>query len=401
MTGPADAGLADAGRFRVEGTSGRARAATLRLARGTVHTPCFMPVGTLGTVKSLTPGELRAAGVEVLLGNAYHLYLRPGTRVLEELGGLHRFMGWDGPILTDSGGYQVFSLARINRIDDEGVTFRSHLDGSLHRLTPELSMEIQAAIGSDIRMAFDECPPGEASREVARTAVERTLAWLERCRVRHETLQEEDPDRRGLLFPIVQGAAWDDLRIESLEGTLARGEWPGFAIGGLSVGEEKEVTHRVLDTLEPALPAGRPRYLMGVGYPDDVIEAVRRGVDMFDCVAPTRNGRNGTAFTAEGRLNIKGARFASDPAPLDETCDCPCCSGYSRAYLRHLFVSNELLGLRLLSLHNVRFLIRLTSHARAAILRGEYDRWADDWLDTYRRGSPRPATEHEGEDGSC
>ncbi|MCZ0933734.1 MAG: tRNA guanosine(34) transglycosylase Tgt [Gemmatimonadetes bacterium] len=400
VTGPADGG-----RFNVEGTSGRARAATLRLSRGTIHTPCFMPVGTLGTVKSLTPGELRDAGVEVLLGNAYHLYLRPGTRVLEEIGGLHRFMGWDGPILTDSGGFQVFSLARINRIDDEGVTFRSHLDGSLHRLTPELSMEIQAAIGSDIRMAFDECPPGEASPEAARTAVERTLAWLARCRESHEAHRDVNraahPDGGGLLFPIVQGASCDDLRLESVERTLAMGEWPGIGIGGLSVGEEKEVTHRVLDTIEPALPPDRPRYLMGVGYPDDVIEAVRRGVDMFDCVAPTRNGRNGTAFTAQGRLNIKGARFASDPAPLDETCDGPCCTDYSRAYLRHLFVSNELLGLRLLSLHNVRFLIRLTSQARAAILRGEYDRWADDWLATYRRGFPRPATEEEGEDGPC
>ncbi|MDE2719813.1 tRNA guanosine(34) transglycosylase Tgt [Candidatus Palauibacter polyketidifaciens] len=410
MTGPADAatgppdaaaGPTDAGRFRVEGTSGRARAATLRLSRGTIHTPCFMPVGTLGTVKSLTPGELRDAGVEVLLGNAYHLYLRPGTRVLQELGGLHRFMGWDGPILTDSGGFQVFSLARINRIDDEGVTFRSHLDGSLHRLTPELSMEIQAAIGSDIRMAFDECPPAESSPEAARTAVERTLAWLARCRASHEAHRDAHPDEDGLLFPIVQGASCEDLRLESVERTLAMGEWPGVGIGGLSVGEEKDVTHRVLDAIEPVLPADRPRYLMGVGYPDDVIEAVRRGVDMFDCVAPTRNGRNGTAFTAEGTLNIKGARFASDPAPLDETCDGPCCTDYSRAYLRHLFVSGELLGLRLLSLHNVRFLIRLTSHARAAILRGQYDRWADDWLATYRRGPPSPATEQEGEDGPC
>ncbi|WP_420633726.1 tRNA guanosine(34) transglycosylase Tgt [Candidatus Palauibacter sp.] len=388
------------GRFRLEGTSGRARAGALSLARGEIRTPCFMPVGTLGTVKSLTPGELREAGVEVLLGNAYHLYLRPGTRVLTELGGLHRFMGWDGPILTDSGGFQVFSLARINEIDDEGVTFRSHLDGSLHRLTPELSMDIQAAIGADIRMAFDECPPGEASREAVRTAVERSLAWLERCRARHETHSGRG-GRGGLLFPIVQGASFGELRLESIERTLAMGDWPGIGIGGLSVGEEKEVTHRVLDAIEPSLPQDRPRYLMGVGYPDDLVEAVRRGVDMFDCVAPTRNGRNGTAFTAQGRFNIKGARFATDPAPLDETCDCACCARYSRAYLRHLFVSGELLGLRLLSLHNVRFLIRLTSLARAAILRGEYDRWADDWLATYRRGIPRAGTQEEGEDAEC
>ena len=386
----ADGRVTAAGHFRLDGTSGRARAGVLDLPRGTIHTPCFMPVGTLGTVKSLTPGELRAAGVEILLGNAYHLYLRPGTRVLKELGGLHRFMGWDGPILTDSGGFQVFSLARINEIDDEGVTFRSHLDGSLHRLTPELSMDIQAVIGSDIRMAFDECPPGEASREAVRTAVERSLAWLERCRDSHEANLDAHPDSGGLLFPIVQGASFEDLRLESIERTLAAGEWPGIGIGGLSVGEAKDATHRVLDVIEPALPSDRPRYLMGVGYPDDVVEAVRRGVDMFDCVAPTRNGRNGTAFTAEGRLNIRGARFAADPAPLDATCDCACCAGYSRAYLRHLFVSNELLGLRLLSLHNVRFLIRLTSLARAAILRGDYGRWADAWLATYRRGPAAP-----------
>ena len=374
--------MTDGGHFRLEGNSGRARAGVLTLDRGAIHTPCFMPVGTLGTVKSLTPGDLRAAGVEILLGNAYHLYLRPGTRILRELGGLHRFMGWNGPILTDSGGFQVFSLARINEIDDEGVTFRSHLDGSLHRLTPELSMEIQAAIGADIRMAFDECPPGDASRDDARTAVERSLAWLARCRDHH--------DGGGLLFPIVQGAAYEDLRLESAERTLAAGDWPGIGIGGLSVGEEKEVTHRVLDALEPALPVRRPRYLMGVGYPDDIIEAVRRGVDMFDCVAPTRNGRNGTAFTSEGQINIKGARFASDPAPLDASCDCACCARYSRAYLRHLFVSGELLGMRLLSLHNVRFLIRLTTRARAAILRDDYDRWARDWLAAYRSGrSPR------------
>ena len=377
--------MTDVGRFHLDGTSGRARAGVLRLERGTIQTPCFMPVGTLGTVKSLTPGELRDAGVEILLGNAYHLYLRPGLPVLRDLGGLHRFMGWDGPILTDSGGFQVFSLARINEIDDEGVTFRSHLDGSLHRLTPELSMEAQAAIGSDIRMAFDECPPGEASRETARTAVERSLVWLRRCRDHHERHADG-----GLLFPIVQGASFEDLRLESVERTLAAGDWPGIGIGGLSVGEAKEVTHRVLDAIEPALPPDRPRYLMGVGYPDDLVEAVRRGVDMFDCVAPTRNGRNGTAFTPEGQLNIKGARFATDSAPLDATCDAPCCTDYSRAYLRHLFVSRELLGLRLLSLHNVRFLIRLTTRARAAILRGDYDRWARDWLATYRSGPSAP-----------
>ncbi|MDX1577911.1 MAG: tRNA guanosine(34) transglycosylase Tgt [Gemmatimonadota bacterium] len=380
-------------RFRLEGTDGRARAGTLRLDRGEVRTPVFMPVGTLGTVKSLAPDELEAAGVEILLGNAYHLYLRPGLDVLEKMRGLHRFMAWDRPILTDSGGFQVFSLARINEIDDEGVTFQSHLDGSRHRLTPELSMDIQATIGSDIRMALDECPPGEASRDVARRAVERSLAWLARCRDRHAAIVEGDGGEGGdpgLLFPICQGAAYDDLRLESLERTLVLDDWPGIAVGGLSVGESKEVTRSVLDGLEPALPAGLPRYLMGVGYPDDLVEAIRRGIDMFDCVAPTRNGRNGTAFTADGHINIKGARFATDEGPLDESCDCACCAGYTRAYLRHLFVADELLGLRLLSLHNVRFLVRLTSSARAAILRGDFEAWANAWLARYR-GSREPA----------
>ncbi len=358
-----------------------------------------MPVGTLGTVKSLTPQELEDAGVEILLGNAYHLYLRPGTEVLEKMGGLHRFMDWERPILTDSGGFQVFSLARINQIDDEGVTFQSHLDGSRHRLTPELSMEIQAAIGSDIRMAFDECAPGESSRQAARTAVDRSLAWLERCRARHEALLGEagSPEGTALLFPIIQGASFGDLRMESLARTLEIGDWPGIGIGGLSVGETKEVTYEVLDELEPALPGDRPRYLMGVGYPDDLVESIRRGFDMFDCVAPTRNGRNGTAFTPEGQVNIKGARFAEDPDPLDETCDCTCCTRYSRAYLRHLFVSKELLGLRLLSLHNVRFLVRLTSFARAAILRGDFAGWADDWLARYRGGVVSLETRPNGE----
>ena len=346
-----------------------------------------MPVGTLGTVKSLTPGELEEAGVKILLANAYHLHLRPGTEVLESFGGLHQFMSWDRPILTDSGGFQVFSLARINEIDDDGVTFQSHLDGSRHRLTPELSMDIQNSIGSDIRMAFDECLPGEASREMARTAVERSLHWLERCRDRHEELVSGGCGGTALLFPICQGASYDDLRLESLERTLSVGDWPGIGIGGLSVGESKEVTRNVLDILEPKLPLHRPRYLMGVGYPDDLIESISRGVDMFDCVAPTRNGRNGTAFTGAGRINIKGARFAKDQGPLDEACDCPCCSKYSRAYLRHLFVSDELLGLRLLSLHNVWFLVRLTSSARAAILRGDFEVWAEDWLARYHGGS--------------
>lgn len=374
------------GVFELDGTDGRARAGRLTLARGEIRTPCFMPVGTLGTVKSLTPDDLGAAGVEILLGNAYHLYLRPGLDVIRASGGLHRFMNWNRPILTDSGGFQVFSLARINEVNDEGVTFQSHIDGSRHRLTPERSIEIQAVLGSDIVMALDECPSGDAGREQARVAVERSLTWLSRCRDRHDELSQSGSDApaSGLLFPIFQGASYEDLRLESLERTLALGPWPGLGIGGLSVGEPKDVTLRILDRCEGAMPGGIPRHLMGVGYPEDVIEAVRRGVDMFDCVAPTRNGRNGTAFTAMGRMNMKGARFATDQRPLDPGCACEACRHYTRAYIRHLFVCDELLGLRLLSLHNVHFLIQLTSAARAAILRGHFEDWADEWLARYR-----------------
>jgi len=414
----------EVGAFRLEGTDGSARAGTLRTARGTIETPCFMPVGTQGTVKSLTPGELVDAGARMVLGNAYHLYLRPGLEVFRRVGGLHRFMGWTGPLLTDSGGFQVFSLARINEVDDDGVTFQSHLDGSRHRLTPERSMAIQACLGADVVMALDECPPGSADRSTARRAVERSLAWLDRCREAHDELRERaaeawegrprseegreatigptgdplpgvaplpgeapgPPWAPGLLFPIFQGASFVDLRRESLERTLERGPWPGIGIGGLSVGEPREVTYEILEACEPSLPRGSPRYLMGVGYPEDVLEAIRHGVDLFDCVAPTRNGRNGTAFTSLGKVNVPVARFATDTRPLDPECGCPCCSGYSRAYLRHLFVMDELLGLRLLSLHNVHFLLDLTSRARRAILRGEFESWSGDWLARYRDG---------------
>ncbi|MFQ5746640.1 MAG: tRNA guanosine(34) transglycosylase Tgt [Gemmatimonadota bacterium] len=379
--------------FAIEGTDGRARAGTLALENGDVPTPCFMPVGTQGTVKLLTPEDLRAAGARIILGNTYHLYLRPGLEVLRLAGGLRRFMSWPGPTLTDSGGFQIFSLARINRVEDRGVTFQSHIDGARHELTPEKVVDIQAVLGSDIMMALDECPPGEADLLRARQAMERTLRWLERCRRRHAELVERQdsaaPDetpRAGLLFPVFQGAAHEDLRRESIERTLALGPWPGLAIGGLSVGETKETTLRILDACEPLMPPGLPRYLMGVGYPEDLLEAVRRGVDMFDCVAPTRNGRNGTAFTSRGQVNVKVARFAKDFAPLDPSCSCECCRRYTRAYVRHLFVCDELLGLRLLSIHNVAFLHKLTADARAAILRREFESWASDWLGTYRAG---------------
>lgn len=372
--------------FSLEGTDGRARAGVFRFRRGRVRTPCFMPVGTLGTVKALSPSELEGAGAEIVLGNAYHLYLRPGLEVMEKVGGLHRFMQWPRPILTDSGGFQVFSLARINEVDDGGVTFQSHIDGSRHRLTPERSIEIQAVLGSDIMMALDECPPGRADPERARVAAERTLKWLERCRRRYGEIWEERGDEVGCLFPIFQGAAYEELRLEVLQRTLAMGPWPGVAIGGLSVGESKEATLRILDVCEGEIPRELPRYLMGVGYPEDLIEAIRRGVDLFDCVAPTRNGRNGTAFTSTGRVNVKVVRWAKDERPVDPDCDCECCRTYTRAYVRHLFVCDEILGLRLLSLHNIRFLLRLTSEARSAILRGRFELWAEEWLGRYREG---------------
>lgn len=374
-------------RFALEKTDGAARAGRLRLAHGEVETPCFMPVGTQGTVKGLTPEDLAAAGAEMILSNTYHLYLRPGMDVIEAAGGLHRFMHWERPILTDSGGFQVFSLARIRTVDDDGVTFQSHIDGSEHRLTPEKVVDIQATLGSDIMIALDECPPGEADRKTATEAVERTLRWLERGLTRRSEL---DSDSAGILVPVLQGASYEDLRLDALRRTLDLAEWPALAIGGLSVGEPKETTLRILDAYQADLPSGVPRYLMGVGYPEDIIESVRRGVDMFDCVAPTRNGRNGTAFTSTGRVNVKVARFASDTRPLDPSCDCACCQDYSRAYIRHLFVCDELLGLRLLSLHNVHFTIHLTALARAAIINGDFNAWAQEWLARYRRGeSPK------------
>ena len=375
-----------AGEFRLEGRCGSARAGTLSLATGDVPTPCFMPVGTVGTVKYLTPEDLEAAGASIILGNTYHLYLRPGLEVLEEARGLGRFMHWDGPILTDSGGFQVFSLSKLNRIEEAGATFRSHIDGSTHELTPEKAVDIQAVIRSDIMMALDVCPPGNADRETARDAVDRTLRWLVRCRDRREELLRGEDPTAGILFPIVQGASYPDLRLESARRTIELDDWSGIAIGGLSVGEPKDVTYRMLETLDPELPSDRPRYLMGVGYPDDLVESIRRGADMFDCVAPTRNGRNGTAFTSYGQVNVKKASFKRDFAPLDPECGCELCRNYSRAYLRHLFSCGELLGHRLLSVHNVAFLLGLAARAREEILAGSFDGWATNWLERYRAG---------------
>jgi queuine tRNA-ribosyltransferase len=352
-----------------------------------VETPVFMPVGTQATVKTLATEEVEALGAEIILGNTYHLYLRPGHELVREMGGLHRFQGWNRPILTDSGGFQVFSLSDINEIAEEGVTFQSHIDGSRHLFTPERVMEIERALGADVIMAFDQCPPGQSSRALATEAYERTLRWLERCRRRFDEMEAEGGVPEQTLFPIVQGGVHPDLRLASLRGTLDAGDWHGIAIGGLSVGEPKPQMHAMLEALEPALPPPLPRYLMGVGYPDDLLEAIARGVDMFDCVAATRNGRNGAVWIAgEGQANIKHQRFRDGAGPLDPDCDCYTCRGYSRAYLRHLFVAGEGLSMRLLSIHNLRFLVSLAEQARAAIRAGEYRAWSRAWLDRFHAG---------------
>src|SRR6266576_3945933 len=389
--------------FSIDATSGPARAGTLTLPHGTVETPVFMPVGTQGTVRALSPNDLRAAGATLVLANTYHLHVRPGEQVVEKLGALHRFMGWDRPLLTDSGGFQVFSLEGFRRVDDDGVEFQSHVDGGRRTLTPERATEIQWVLGADIAMAFDHVVPGGADEPTARDAMERTLRWLERCARRHTELNAltdattprstnlpRDHVQRAdvascnqTLWPILQGGSHFALRAEGLQRTLDLGPWTGLAIGGLAVGEPKHVMYGVLDALAPRLPAALPRYLMGVGFPGDLVAAVERGIDLFDCVAPTRNGRNGSAFTPDGPVNIRNAEHREDPRPLDATCDCETCTTFSRGYLRHLFMAEELLGLRLLSLHNVRYLIRLAAAMRAAIRRNAFGPWAAEWRRRY------------------
>ncbi len=373
--------------FTVAARSDVARSGTLTLPHGTVETPCFMPVGTQGTVRALSPADLRTIGAQIVLANTYHLHVRPGEDVVAELGGLHRFMAWDRPLLTDSGGFQVFSLEGFRRVDDDGVEFQSHLDGARRRLTPERATEIQWTLGADIAMAFDHVVPGGADETAARDAMERTMRWLARCAERHAQLSATAPGRQTL-WPIVQGGAHPDLRREALARTLDAGSWSGIAIGGLSVGEPKPVMYQTLEDVEPRLPTPLPRYLMGVGFPEDLVAAVERGVDLFDCVAPTRMGRNGTAFTPDGPLNIRNARHRAAREPLDSSCDCETCTTYTRGYLRHLFAARELLGLRLLSLHNVRYLIRLAGLMRQAIGSGRFAAWAADWRQRYLQPEP-------------
>ena len=382
--------------FEVHASDGAARAARFGTPHGAVETPAFMPVGTLGTVKALDPDDLRTAGAGMILANTYHLHLRPGDDVVRDLGGLHRFMAWDGPILTDSGGFQVFSLEGLRRVDEDGVEFRSHIDGSSRRFTPESVMQFQRNLGADVIMQFDHVIPGQSTLADARDASERSIRWLERSyselRALSSELRGTDDSRvtshasPQALFPIVQGGIHPELRIQAARTIGGMNDWHGMAIGGLSVGESKPDMYSVLDLLHPELPADRPRYLMGVGFPEDLIEGVRRGVDLFDCVAPTRMGRNGTAFSSTGRLNIKRAEFRTDPRPIDERCDCSACRRFSRAYLRHLYVSDEILGLRLLSLHNVHFLVSLMRGARAAIQAGAFESWAGEWLNRLASG---------------
>lgn len=370
--------------FEISAREGAARVGRLTLPHGVVNTPAFMPVGTQATVKTLSPDEVKVCGAEIMLSNTYHLFLRPGPEVVQDMGGLHGFMRWEKPVLTDSGGFQVFSLAQMNKVKEEGVVFQSHIDGSRHLFTPENVMEIQHMLGADIIMAFDECPPGQAAREVAEEAHERTLRWLRRCREKFDALWD-GREHTQTLFPIMQGSVFPDLRRDAARRTLEIADWNGIAIGGLSVGEPKPRMYEMLEVLEPGLPAGLPRYLMGVGYPDDLVEAIARGVDMFDCVAPTRNGRNGTVWVeGEGQVNAKASRFKTDTRPLDPACDCYTCRNFTRAYLRHLIVAEELLGLRLLSLHNVRYLVRIAETAREKIRAGEFQSWSRDWLEQFR-----------------
>ncbi|HWN18555.1 MAG TPA: tRNA guanosine(34) transglycosylase Tgt [Gemmatimonadales bacterium] len=372
--------------FRIQRTAGPARAGTLTLPHGEVKTPAFMPVGTHAVVRGLSAHDVRRTGAQIILGNTYHLHLRPGEEVIQQMGGLHRFTTWDRPMLTDSGGFQVFSLQGLRSIAEHGVEFQSHIDGTSRTLTPERAMEIQWQLGADIAMAFDHVVPGQSSPTAACEGMERTLRWLDRCKARHAELADGRTGGQSL-WPIIQGGIHDELRMRSLEGTLERGPWTGIAIGGLSVGEPKPVMHRILERLEPSLPKEIPRYLMGVGFPADLLEGIARGIDLFDCVAATRNGRHGTAWLPTGRVNVRGASLKGSTEPLDPTCDCETCTTYSRGYLRHLFVVEDMLGLRLISIHNIRFLVRLGELARTHILNGTFDGWTREWLGRhYARG---------------
>ncbi|MBF1049506.1 tRNA guanosine(34) transglycosylase Tgt [Peptostreptococcus sp.] len=353
-----------------------ARLGRLHTPHGVIETPIFMPVGTQATVKAMTPEELKEIGSQIILSNTYHLYMRPGHDLIERAGGLHKFMNWDKPILTDSGGFQVFSLGPLRKIKEEGVEFRSHLDGSKHFLSPEKATEIQNALGSDIIMAFDECAPYPADRQYVKNSLERTTRWLERCKAAHKY-----PEKQAL-FGIVQGGMYKELREQSAKEITAI-DLPGYAIGGLSVGEPKDMMYEVLDYTVPLLPEDKPRYLMGVGSPDDLLEGVLRGIDMFDCVLPTRIARNGTAMTSQGKVVVRNASYAEDFTSLDPECDCYTCKNYTKAYLRHLIKCNEILGARLLTIHNLHFLLKMMENVREAIKEDRLLDYKRDFFEKY------------------
>ena len=353
----------------------KARLGLLKTPHGPVQTPAFMPVGTQASVKTMTPEEVRALGAEIILSNTYHLYLRPGPGLIQKAGGLHRFMGWAGPILTDSGGYQVFSLAALRKIEEEGVTFRSHIDGSEHFFSPEKATAVQEALGADIAMAFDECVPYPCSYEQARTAAERTTRWARRC---FEARTKSDQ----AFFGIVQGSVYRDLREQSAK-ELGAINFAGYGIGGLSVGEPKDIMYAVLDYTVPLIPSGKPRYLMGVGSPDCLLEGVERGIDLFDCVLPTRIARNGTVFTARGKLVVRNAEYADDLTPLDPECDCYVCRRFTRAYIRHLIRANEVLGIRLTTIHNLHFIFKLMKNIREAVRERRFRQYKEEFLQKF------------------
>ncbi|NOZ78201.1 MAG: tRNA guanosine(34) transglycosylase Tgt [Acidobacteria bacterium] len=384
--------------FTVEATDAgcAARAGALHTPHGIVRTPAFMPVGTAGTVKGIAAWELERLAPEMILANTYHLVLRPGVERIEALGGLHRVMAWDGPILTDSGGYQVFSLAARRTLDEDGVTFRSHLDGAAYRMTPESVVDVQARFGVDVAMVLDECLPYPAEPDAARSSVERTVRWAARSLDRAESIRTGAQGWGGGLFAIQQGTVDPELRTWCSE-RLSGLPFDGFAIGGLAVGEPRPVLHRMIAASAPLLPAARPRYLMGVGYPEDLLQGVAHGVDLFDCVLPTRSARTGKAFTSRGELVIKNARFAQDPRPLDPACTCPTCQRYSRAVLRHLFVSREVTSVVLMTVHNLSYFLSLMREAREAIMAGRYVKFRTRVERLRRRGRDNPAAAGEGD----
>ncbi len=370
--------------LNVTATEGAARTGVLKTRKGDIRTPAFMPVGTAATVKAMYTDQVRSTGADILLGNTYHLMLRPGAERVSSLGGLHNFMNWPHPILTDSGGYQVMSLAQLRKMSEEGVAFQSHIDGSKHLLTPERSMEIQNLLGSDIVMVLDECTPHPATFEEAKLSMELSMRWAERSKVHHE----KQPDT-GALFGIVQGSTYGDLRRQSVAALEEIG-FDGYAVGGLAVGEGQEIMFRVLEETVPSMTADKPRYLMGVGKPDDIVGAVARGIDMFDCVLPTRSGRTGQAFTRFGPVNIRNARHADDPRPLDESSDCPASRDYSRAYLHHLVKSNEILGAMLMTWHNLHYYQNLMQGIRAAISENRFAEFRAQFAEDQARGDIAP-----------